>query len=258
MNGKRFSNLLAQIAITLMGLGTGSANAVDPAEKTVIVLVDLSESTRPYRKQYSRYMNKMVLPAIKAGDHIVLAQIGVTPTLAPILGYAQQLDQNPPASTASNAKLAEFENNKKKKVAETKNADTIQSVGREFEKMLAGSSGQTPILDTLNALQRIYEAKPSNRKLLVIFSDMLESTPKGLDFDGLKIVQAKQAEKWIASAVKANKIPKLDSVRVHVAGASAKEQAKYNEVKLFWQTIFKQSGAILVDYGTEMYGFEGK
>jgi hypothetical protein len=73
---------------------------------------------------------------------------------------------------------------------------------------------------------------------------------KEYNFDRVKVTDA-YIKKIIRDRQKQNLIPKLNDVKVYVAGASAADSKKFRAIEKFWNRYFVACGA---DFSSHRYG----
>ena len=73
---------------------------------------------------------------------------------------------------------------------------------------------------------------------------------KEYNFDRVKVTD-EYTTKIIKDRKKQNLIPRLDSVKVYVAGASAPDSKKFRSIEKFWNRYFVACGA---DFSLHRYG----
>jgi len=230
-----------------------SVLAADRPAKTVIVAVDLSQSTIGYRGDYLQYF-RVILDTMGEGDQLLVVRIGERPSAS--------------SSTAMDAVIyntSSITDNPKKIAAKNLNASLLAI--RNFEAMLTSEIQETPILDTVAGSPRLFNLHKSPRQIIVLMSDMMESTKTTANFESkTPPFGQKQAEDFLRRLKKDGRITDLRGISVYVAGArelkedknSAIAVARRNAVKWFWTGYFSEAGASLAPeaYATDFLGFD--
>ncbi len=114
---------------------------------------------------------------------------------------------------------------------------------------------RTEILSSLQVAERVFKSFKQPRKVLVIFSDMIEDS-RSYNFEHENLT-----ENRIKNIIKNEKgksiLPDLKGVKVYVAGASHTNTEKYNRIKNFWFEYFKATGAKIEsqNYGAALINF---
>lgn len=211
------------------------------ASKTVIALVDLSQSTMAYRASFEQYF-KMILDGMEGGDVLLVARIAKPPAAGSILESRHEFP---------GMSLMESPGKIRKKIDHERD----EALGR-VKQMLKTNSNETPILDSLREAERFFTSYPRERKVLVIMSDMLESS-REYDFERGQF-RKERADRILDELKTRNKIAKLSNVTIYVAGARAVNMDQLEQVKTFWARYFEEAGARLTGdkYGPELLKFE--
>lgn len=135
-----------------------------------------------------------------------------------------------------------------------------KAIKEKCARMLAADKGaakKTKILDSNQLAERVFKSYPNPRKILVVFSDMLESSEKG-NFDKQKLT-ADLSAKTIDGERKNSRLPDLSSVKVYVVGAQTGGAANtFNDIENFWIVYYKACGADLAkeNYGAALLRFD--
>ncbi|MBW2706614.1 MAG: hypothetical protein JRD84_09940 [Deltaproteobacteria bacterium] len=105
-------------------------------------------------------------------------------------------------------------------------AKTKKDIQTEVEKLLSRRRGtpHTEIINSLNIADKIFHNE-KRQKILIILSDMIQDS-KEYNFERVKVTN-QYTSQIIRKRQKQNLIPKLDSVKVYVAGASAVDPKKF-------------------------------
>jgi hypothetical protein len=129
-------------------------------------------------------------------------------------------------------------------------AKTKKDIQTEVEKLLSRRRGtpHTEIINSLNIADKIFHNE-KRQKILIILSDMIQDS-KEYNFERVKVTN-QYTSQIIRKRQKQNLIPKLDSVKVYVAGASAVDPKKFRSIERFWNRYFLACGA---DFSLHRYG----
>ena len=110
---------------------------------------------------------------------------------------------------------------------------------------LTPSFQQTDILGALQLANQIFDQQPdADRRMLVIFSDMRQSTPD-LDLETPKTVPS-----FATVTTRCGAIPRLRNVQSYVLGAdgAGRSSAYWQSLQGFWKDYFQNAGAVLMSY----------
>ncbi len=111
---------------------------------------------------------------------------------------------------------------------------------------------RTKILDAIQLADRVFRTYNRPKKVLVVFSDMIEESDH-YNFQKQKLSDA-ESQQIIAAEQKAGRLPALSGVRVYVIGSSVSgpsSSERFESIERFWQAYFKATGA---DLSKERYG----
>jgi hypothetical protein len=229
-------------------LGVGGRNV---PTSIVVVLFDKSLSTQDSAAQslYMSQFRSQILPFIERGGTI--AADGIDPN--------SLADSRFPVNQTF--KRASFNDNPLLVQQRAKKADSKVMAGARA--IVYGHRGRegTAILDGLEAASRFFANYPhSDNRYLVIFSDMIESSPR-LVFTKSALRSAGRT-KFIARATKAGRIPDLTGTSVYVVGAGNSaggnsSSERYHEIEDFWIAYLAATGASLsaAHYGSTLIRF---
>lgn len=217
------------LAAVLFGSsGPGAAYADSP--KTVLVLVDLSSSTRPYRADYVKYF-RIVLDSLGSGDTLLVGKIIKHPSAAESL-----------AMPAIRYEAESFLKNRRR-VQEMNIKRSLNALSA-FQDMILINEDETPILEVLSSAPTLLANFPADRKIVVLLSDMMESSKATIDFDSERMpLTAKKAESTLKKLAAENSISNLKGVKIYIAGARDKDPKRFGIVKKFWGGYFSLSKA---------------
>lgn len=231
-------NVVLALCVLVMAIGAPLARAAEERPKTIVVLVDLSDSTVNARQDYISYF-KMILNSMRGGDRVIVGYIAKDPSNGPIL----RLNTVLPVRN----QLMDNADGYKRKVRKKLNGALDG-----FTTLVGEQSLETPIIDVLQETQRWYASFPAPRKILVFFSDMKEYSAKGLKFEGRKFsLSAQKAHAEVEKLGSTGHIADLAGVKVYVAGARDKDSSLVAQVQEFWRAYFEAAHA---DYEPVRYG----
>jgi hypothetical protein len=239
MTWKRGRNVVAAILAVGIGMLAGPAEA---KTKSVLVLFDLSSSTREHREEYSRYFEE-ILASMKGGDMLLVSKIVARPTGASTVEVKQEF----PAFSMFTENEIKYKG-KMKRIKE--------GVGEKVRGVLAGNSNATPILDSLMQAERVFKLYPRDKKVIVLMSDMVEEG-KRYNFARSQL-SGKQADETLAGLKKGGRLPDLKGAKVYVAGARHPDPDKAMRIREFWLRYFRECGAEAAkeNYGPELLKFD--
>jgi hypothetical protein len=219
------------------------AGLVSGQSRVVFVLLDLSESTRSMRGTYSADFRK-ILDLLQGGDRIVVSGIVANP----LAQSAYAVDEKLPAYG-----LLDLRGNP---VYGPANQKQLEDMKKDIQSKADGllSSGvaapATPIMDSLQLAQRVFDTYQDGKPVLIIFSDMVEVSD-GYDFGAQTPLTAQDASTIIEKKETAGDLPSLKNVEVYVVGAGAgKENSdmtteQWVGIQNFWMAYFTATGANL-------------
>jgi hypothetical protein len=238
--------LFSALLITLSVCG----KTPPPAGKVVCVLVDRSSSTEDQgvRQRYIEGFQRVV-GRLDSGDVIVADAITDNPLAQSSFPVNDEFKPFQPSSDNELIVKKERENHQKE----------IQVVR---ERVLANAQGlfssapsnQTKILDAMRLAERVISAYQRPKRVLVIFSDMIEESER-YNFKRERLTDEVIA-RIINEEKQAKRLPDLAGVRVYVIGAGASgnqpsSSEQYTEIENFWSQYFKAAGA---DLSKDRYG----
>ncbi len=241
-------------ALLLLFFVSGCQKEVEKENKIVCVLFDMSETTNQQQIRQT-YLNKfkVILEKINHGDAIEAALITDKSISELNLSIEKSFEEFIPST--DNDMLLKAEEQKADSVLFYEKsilfAEADSILFRTPRKVMA-----TEILSSLQVANRVLSAFPQKKKVLVIFSDMIEeSTTANFARDNLSDVQV---ERIIAKHKQQGILPSLTGVKVYVAGAAHPDTERYNRIRNFWLKYFKETGANLEEhnYGAAFIRFE--
>ena len=242
---KRRMKLLCVIALCNMILLSFVARNADafwkigkdkkPA-RAIVVFVDMSGSTNKARRTIYRNAFEKVYESLQQGDRIVVGTI----TGRSYIDFKPAVDAEIPKQSLWVNRIT----------YEQKTAKTKKDIETAVERLLARKRGtpHTEIINSLNIADKIFHNE-KRQKILIILSDMVQDS-REYNFERVKVTD-RYISKIISVRKKQNLIPKLNNVKVYVAGASASNSKKFRSIEKFWNRYFAVSGA---DFSSHRYG----
>jgi hypothetical protein len=204
--------------------------------RVVAVFVDMSGSTNQARRTVYRNAFEKVYENLQQGDRIIVGTI----TGRSYIDFKPVVDAEIPSQSIWVNRIT-FEQN----LAKTK-----KEIQTEVEKLLSRKRGtpRTEIINSLNIADKIFHNE-NRQKILIILSDMIQDS-KEYNFDRVNVTDD-YITRIIRDRQKHNLIPKLNEVKVYVAGASASDSKKFRSIEKFWNRYFAACGA---DFSLHRYG----
>jgi len=228
--------------------------------KTIVVLCDLSESTKSLRDVYLDSFKKVISP-IGPGDVIVAAKITDASITEPEIPVKEAFPEFVPLDKMGNptdnpvlVKKAKEEADKK---IEAKKEDIIKvashflsAKGDDHKRIL-----HTDIMSSLHVAEKVFKNYPRDKSVLVMLSDMIEDSSE-YNFEKENLTD-RRIEEIITREKTKNRIPDLRDVKVYVVAAGAGGSKKFFAVQNFWLRYFKECGANLSkeNYGSALLNF---
>lgn len=218
--------------------------------KVVFCLFDLSGSTEAAttRRKYADSF-KRILDKIAEGDVIVADAITDNPLSQSSFPVNEEFPEFNPGTDNEilvKNKREEFDTQlqqRRDRIAKTA-SDLLNDQTRKINR--------TKILDSMQLAESVFNTYKRPRKVLVVFSDMIEASDH---YNFKRQTLSEAARRHIIEAEKkAGRLPKLSGVRVYVVGAgvgSRASSAMYENIENFWLEYFKAAGA---DLPKERYG----
>ncbi|HZP02614.1 MAG TPA: hypothetical protein VFD30_20350 [Terriglobia bacterium] len=244
------------LLLSLLTAGSALLSTCDraphpPAEpayrpKVVFVLFDLSASTEAkdtrerYLQDFQRIVDRLQPADLMVADEITdnpLAR-STFPLNEALIPPYDPLVENP-----------RFHEGKLKMQKEAILAKARKIVLQQNEKFT-----RTKILDSLQLAERVFTTYRRDRRVLVLFSDMIEESEY---YNFLHEVLTPQRVSAIIAAEKSrDRLPALNGVRIYVVGAAAgiyrqMTSERFERVRDFWLEYFRACGA---DLSKERYG----
>jgi hypothetical protein len=232
-----------------LGAGTlalwGCKQQPEKPPKTEFVLFDLSGSTASpeIRARYVADFERL-LATVYGGDVLVVDRITTSPLAQSTFPVNQTIKRmNPWVDNMLTWRL--------------ETTGVREHIDRTVKKMVLDPnqhSSQTSILDSLQLAQRVYANYPNQRRVLVLFSDMVEESSY-YNFTKENLT-ASRIQEVIAAEKAAKRLARLDGAHVYVIGAGAGYYSNtppetVRKIQNFWLAYFKACGASLP---VETYG----
>ena len=204
--------------------------------RVMAVFVDMSGSTNRARRTLYRNAFEKIYQNLQQGDRIIVGTI----TGRSYIDFKPVVDAEIPKQSLWVNRIS-YEQNM---------AKTKKDIQTEVEKLLSRRRGtpRTEIINSLNIADKIFHNE-KRQKILIILSDMVQDS-KEYNFERVKVTNQYTAQ-IIRKRQEQNLIPKLDSVKVYVAGASAADPKKFRSIEKFWNRYFVACGA---DFSLHRYG----
>ena len=196
--------------------------------KTVVVLVDLSDSTKEWRQEFLSDF-RLLLDHMNGGDKLLVSRIIRNPSAADTLPIHVTL---PAESFGANPRKALQER-------------LVHLTGAlmDFEKVLQTVESATPIVEVLEKVPRWFQSFPNDRKIVVLMSDMREYSPSTANFESSNGWKPASLDAFLVQLGKKQLIADLTGVRIYVAGARDKDENRLRAVRGFWQRYFTEAKA---------------
>ncbi len=204
--------------------------------RVMAVFVDMSGSTNRARRTLYRNAFEKIYQNLQQGDRIIVGTI----TGRSYIDFKPVVDAEIPKQSLWVNRIS-YEQNR---------AKTKKDIQTEVEKLLSRRRGtpRTEIINSLNIADKIFHNE-KRQKILIILSDMVQDS-KEYNFERVKVTN-QYTSQIIRKRQEQNLIPKLDSVKVYVAGASAADPKKFRSIEKFWNRYFAACGA---DFSLHRYG----
>ncbi len=204
--------------------------------RVMAVFVDMSGSTNRARRTLYRNAFEKIYQNLQQGDRIIVGTI----TGRSYIDFKPVVDAEIPKQSLWVNRIS-YEQNM---------AKTKKDIQTEVEKLLSRKRGtpHTEIINSLNIADKIFHNE-KRQKILIILSDMVQDS-KEYNFERVKVTN-QYTSQIIRKRQEQNLIPKLDSVKVYVAGASAADPKKFRSIEKFWNRYFAACGA---DFSLHRYG----
>ena len=251
------SRFIVFFSIFILILSCSKLNKKTSPFKIIVVLCDLSESTRNMRNIYFKSF-KEIISSIGHGDAIYVVKITESSIEEPEIPIKEVFPEFIPkdkfGNPTDNPLIVKRERKKADEKLRRKKEKCIEDAERLFfsrERIL-----KTDILSSLLVAEKIFKNFPEKKPILVILSDMIEDSS---DYNFKKEKLTKERIREIIENEKSKgRLPDLRGVKVYVIGAQARDKEKFFSIQNFWMNYFKECGAILEkkNYGSALIKFE--
>lgn len=225
--------------------------------KVVFCLFDLSASTEASatRQKYADTF-KRIGEKISDGDVVVADAITDNPLSQSSFPVNESFPNFEPGTDNEllvKKKREEFDNQLKQRRERISN--TVSALLSDHSRKI----NRTKILDAMQLAERVFRTYNQPRKVLVIFSDMIEESDN-YNFQRQRLSQA-ESQRIIEAEKKAGRLPDLSGARVYVIGSAVGGQGSsqlYQNMESFWLQYFKAAGADLTKerYGAALLSFD--
>jgi len=226
--------------------------------KTVVLLCDLSESTKHVRNFYLDSF-KTVLSSISHGDVLVMAKITEASITEPSIPIKKEFPPfvakdkmgNPTDNPVIVRRLKEeadknLEETKSEllKIATTLVRGSEPPIGDRPEvKEPSKRILRTDIFSSLHVAAGLFKEYKRDKSILVVLSDMIEESS---DYDFKKEhLTERRIEAIIRKEKAADRLPDLRGVKVYVVCAGVTTKDMFFALQRFWLRYFKECGADL-------------
>jgi len=205
-------------------------------QRVIAVFVDMSGSTNQARRTVYRNAFDKIYENLQQGDRFLVGTI----TGRSYIDFKPAVDAEIPKKSIWVNRIT-FEQN----LAKTK-----KDIQATVKKLLSQKRGtpRTEIINSLNIADKIFHNE-ERQKILIVLSDMIQDS-KEYNFDRAKVTD-EYITRIIRNRQKQDLIPKLNDVKVYVAGASAADNKKFRSIEKFWNRYFVVCGA---DFSLHRYG----
>ncbi len=224
-----------------------------------MVLFDMSSSTqsKEIRQRYAEDF-KRILNSCGSGDVMVADAITDNPLAQSTFPINDEFEAfNPGTDNPMLVKKKEEEFNQKLRDRRDQIFVKAQSLLNDESRKIT----KTKILDSILLADRVFHTYNNQKKVLVIFSDMVEESDK-YNFQQHHPTEA-MSEQIINQEKQTKRLPDLAGVKVYVIGASAggyqsSSSEQFINIENFWLKYFKIAGADLTKdrYGAALIKFE--
>jgi hypothetical protein len=226
------------LCLILSACGSVTAHLSPRPTSFVLAFFDVSGTTKAVRNGYLEDANSIV-EQLQPGDRFWAEQITDNTLATARIPLQVNLQTFNPITQ----NYDEYD----KKIQERK----IQ-VSLKLQALLQGNTNKSAILDSLLLAQKVFhgsQALVASRRVLVLFSDMLEDSNR-YRFDREALTPAR-IQQIVAREEAEHRVADLKGVVVYVAGATADrsvDPSRIGRVQEFWQAYFKAAGAELADH----------
>ena len=245
--------------------GKPGAKATAGPSCGLVVLFDVSGSTsaRAIRERYYNDLHDSILFTTNSGGATVPALAGGEVIMGDVITENTLATASFPISQSFPVYDAWRTNPLQHTQAIKRATDLVCAKARH----LVLNSRPSPRTDLMNAFQladKVFNGSRCGKardKILVVFSDMIEQSPS-YDFTGERLTE-RRAEDIIQQERSAGRLPRLQGVKVWVAGATASageglNAQKIHDIQAFWIRYFRACGADLTGdrYAATLINFE--
>ncbi len=185
-----------------------------------IVLIDYSKSIPQSDQKIYKQTLGSLLGKIQGEDRISLVNIGQSD----ITTFAIFDEFTAQKGTTNKIKIY--------------NKKGLQALWKRFLAKPFETENETRIISSIRGAQQRFDTSKSDDKILVILSDMIDSTKESHGHQFAKNINCDHVE----NALKTIDKPHLKGVKVYVAGAGGKSDAGYQCLQNFWTKFFAASG----------------
>lgn len=209
--------------------------AEEKKHKAFLVLFDISGSVKKEEmlKVYADNFRNKIINKIDEGDVLVAGLISDKSIAELTLPVNLRFDEFVPTIDNDFYKKQEHklftEGQVKIKDSICTVIDTLLYCGKK--------TGHTDIFSSLQLAEKVFKNYMDHDKVLVMMSDMIESTP-AYKFENEQLTE-KRTKEIIDTKVQKGEVPDLNGVKVYVAGANSVNSEKFNSVQNFWLEYFK-------------------
>ena len=231
----RTRRMFSRIVSLVLCAGMALPLAAAPQPKTLVVLVDLSDSAEGFKREYIEDF-RIILDHVNAGDVLLVTRIVKHPSAADALPIRVSIDAG---SWIDNPKQGQQQRLLK-----------LTKALMDFEALLRETEDATPIVAVMEKVPRWLQSFPNPRKLVVVMSDMREYSPATANFESRSGWTPAALDAFLARLRKDALLPDLSGVRIYVSGARDKDEARLRAVRGFWQRYFETTKA---DFAANRY-----
>lgn len=230
-------------------------------KKTVVVLCDLSESTRELKNLYLDSIKK-VISSIGHGDVIVVAKITEASIAEADMPIKEVFPEFVAKDNMGNPTDNKFLVNQAKEEADKELSLKKEKIIKDARDLLIDNNVdshkkiiRTDILSSLHVAEKVFKNYNHNKLILVILSDMIEDSSE-YNFEKENLTDMK-IEEIIKKEKTKNKIPDIKGVKVYVVAAGSGNSERFFKIQNFWLRYFKECGATLFkeNYGSALIQF---
>lgn len=217
--------------------------------KTILVLFDLSGSTKNAQRQKYDAIFSRLLERVGVGDAIVAAKITGSSVTEPEIPVKEEFSQLQLTGNALKNKVAAGKAKEELCLRKEAITATVKEV------LFSQDSKKSDIMGALHLADKIFKSYQHDRSILIVMSDMLEDS-QAYNFSKEKLTQEK-AKAILETEKKANRLPDLTNVKVYVVAAGSLDTEKFFAVQRFWLEYFAACGAIAepANYANDLLRF---